>query len=851
MEEEPTDADFTLKVDEAPIDVAVEEETALLLKKEAKLEEKKAKKVVKKEEPEAEPKEEETKAESPKEKINGASKAKAKVNEKPKEEPELKEEAKEEFKPKKAEEKPKKLVKKKKEASPEAKEEEVMTEAKEPSPKEDVKPKEEPKTKEPSPKEEAKLKKKEEAKPKEDVKPEDEAKPKEQPKAEEPSPKDEAKPEDKAQPMDEVKLKEEPKAKEPSPIEEAKPEKKDEAKPKEELTSKEPSPKEEVKHKHEAEAKTKDEAEPEKVVKPKEDVKSKDEAKVKEPSSRDESKPKAKEPSPKEQVKPMDETKPKKKDEAKPKEELKTKEPSPKEEAKPKKKAEALTLSKIETDLKVDYGGSSAITVTTSTGSITKASWTKDGKSIRSDQFTTDAKKSTLTLSDVNELSTGKYTVTVTDGSTDVTVTFVVTVRDKPRVVFAEKTIDVKVGDAVTISASISGLPAPKITWKKGEAVIISTKNVNLSDRDGEATLTIKNCSAEHSGAYTLTADNESGSASASIQLNLKGVPSEPVGPITVSNITNTGCTLAWKPPQSDGGAKLLGYCIEKRDSKKSTWSFVIRTSQTQADVSGLVDTATYHFRVSAENKFGTGNTIETEKVVELAKKVSAPSAPLGPLDVTEITSDSVNLRWKPPMHDGGAKITGYKIEKKTTKKRNWETVIETKETKATVSGLVNTDAYHFRVFAQNEKGLSDEALSTDKEVKLAEKPKEELPPIPEGPLTVSDVTDTTCKLTWKRPKSVPKTTLISYNVEKRESKTSKWTSVIKTQETYTNVGGLINTEAYHFRVSSETDQGQSKTYLETTTEVKMVTKEVKGRFKLSLHKHSATMEISVGVSRL
>uniref|UniRef100_A0A1I7YWV6 Fibronectin type-III domain-containing protein n=1 Tax=Steinernema glaseri TaxID=37863 RepID=A0A1I7YWV6_9BILA len=184
-------------------------------------------------------------------------------------------------------------------------------------------------------------------------------------------------------------------------------------------------------------------------------------------------------------------------------------------------------------------------------------------------------------------------------------------------------------------------------------------------------------------------------------------------------------------------------------------------------------------------------------------------------------------------MHDGGATVTGYKIEKRTTKKKTWETVIETQETKATVGGLVNTEAYHFRVFAKNEKGLSEEALTTEKEVKLPEKPKEEIPPAPEGPLTVSDITESTCKLTWKRPKAIPKSTLVSYNVEKRESKSTNWSSVIKTQETYANVGGLINTEAYHFRVSTETDKGTSTTFLETTTVVKMVKKTVKKKVEI------------------
>ncbi len=64
----------------------------------------------------------------------------------------------------------------------------------------------------------------------------------------------------------------------------------------------------------------------------------------------------------------------------------------------------------------------------------------------------------------------------------------------------------------------------------------------------------------------------------------------------------------------------MLGYCVEKRDAKRSTWSFVARTERPSTDVSGLADTSTYHFRVAAENAQGTGPTLDTETPVALKK---------------------------------------------------------------------------------------------------------------------------------------------------------------------------------------------------------------------------------------
>lgn len=88
-----------------------------------------------------------------------------------------------------------------------------------------------------------------------------------------------------------------------------------------------------------------------------------------------------------------------------------------------------------------------------------------------------------------------------------------------------------------------------------------------------------------------------------------------------MTGVTDTSCTLSWNPPTSDGNSKLLGYCIEKRDVKKSSWAFVTRTSQTTAEIADLPTGSSYHFRVSAENALGCGANLETKEPVKLDKK--------------------------------------------------------------------------------------------------------------------------------------------------------------------------------------------------------------------------------------
>ena len=51
---------------------------------------------------------------------------------------------------------------------------------------------------------------------------------------------------------------------------------------------------------------------------------------------------------------------------------------------------------------------------------------------------------------------------------------------------------------------------------------------------------------------------------------------------------------------------------------------------------------------------------------------IDKPTAPEGPLNITEVTSHSALLSWKPPSDDGGSPITFYIVEKKDVLSGDW-----------------------------------------------------------------------------------------------------------------------------------------------------------------------------------
>lgn len=77
---------------------------------------------------------------------------------------------------------------------------------------------------------------------------------------------------------------------------------------------------------------------------------------------------------------------------------------------------------------------------------------------------------------------------------------------------------------------------------------------------------------------------------------------------------------LAWKAPESDGGAPIEKYIIEKRE-KKGPWirAAEVNAPSTKASVLGLSEGKEYEFRILAVNKAGPSAPSEISRV-QIAK---------------------------------------------------------------------------------------------------------------------------------------------------------------------------------------------------------------------------------------
>ncbi|XP_011700590.1 PREDICTED: twitchin isoform X1 [Wasmannia auropunctata] len=267
------------------------------------------------------------------------------------------------------------------------------------------------------------------------------------------------------------------------------------------------------------------------------------------------------------------------------------------------------------------------------------------------------------------------------------------------------KDITIKAGNVIRLDVKVTGEPPPSKTWFLNKAKQESSGVLTIETEDYKTKFVVSSATRAHCGTLTLKAENSSGKDEASIEILVLDKPSKPEGPLKVSDVHKEGCTLKWNPPADDGGAPLDHYVVEKMDTETGRWIPVARTKEPTMAVENLVPGQEYKFRVAAVNAEGESEPLETEYGIVAKNPFDEPGAPGRP-EATDWDKDHVDLRWTPPLKDGGSPITGYVIEKREKGAPKWIKACETgPDCKGRVDNLDEGVEYEFRVKAVNAAG--------------------------------------------------------------------------------------------------------------------------------------------------
>ena len=175
---------------------------------------------------------------------------------------------------------------------------------------------------------------------------------------------------------------------------------------------------------------------------------------------------------------------------------------------------------------------------------------------------------------------------------------------------------------------------------------------------------------------------------------------------------------------------------VEKKPAEKPMEESVQEKTVTEPEKPVAVKKQLFLEGVKVEEEQFEKVIQEVSEEVTTDEKVETKKIPrgFGQITVTELTSDSLTLNWEEPKDIGGAKIIHYLIVMRESDKTKYKKIgeVDGDTFSYTLTKIKEDHEYSFRVYAQNEVGISTEAAEVAAAVKVPKRKKEKKEKAPE-----------------------------------------------------------------------------------------------------------------------
>lgn len=383
-----------------------------------------------------------------------------------------------------------------------------------------------------------------------------------------------------------------------------------------------------------------------------------------------------------------------------------------------------------------------------------------------------------------------------------------IVVQEAP--IIQEKLTDISISRKTTLvlTCIISGTPEPDIEWYHENNRVDTTYTTTY--HNGVAKLVIENTTETTQGAFKCVARNVCGNAESSCMVTIRELPSVHVEErflskkLRIDEQYEVSATVTGYPRP-----KVVWFKSKTKLEAKANTKMTYEENISCLSIGKLKRSHTGKYVIEASNEYGSSRQELNLTIID------KPSPPEGPLIVTPIKKDSVQLEWKPPRDCGGLELTQYIVEKYSLDQKTWIKVAEVQNDTLTynVQKLKANAQYQFRVTACNTIGESEPLESDVFTMRItAEKPSP-----PRGPVQASGMTKDSFVVSWEKSESDGGSAITHYIIDIKKSTEKQWSQYGTTTVDITHLllKDLSQSTGYDIRICARNSVGDSL-YLES-----------------------------------